>query len=158
MSGLRISPTLTLPLDVCGEAIAVLAKRGAGKTNTGRVLAEELVAARVQTVVLDPVGAWWGLRSSADGKSEGLPLPILGGAHGDVPLEPTAGALLADVVIDAGQSLEPLEKSELAERAGVSASSSSFTNNLGSLRSLGLIGYPGPGLVVALQVLFMDGE
>jgi hypothetical protein len=55
--------------------------------------------------VLDPVGAWWGLRSSADGKSDGLPLPVLGGAHGDVPLQAAAGALLADVVVDTGQSL-----------------------------------------------------
>lgn len=105
MTGLRISPQLALPIDVAGEAIAILAKRGAGKTNTGRVLVEELIAADVQSVVLDPVGAWWGLRYSRDGKTEGLPLPIVGGSHGDVPLEPTAGKLIADVVVDSGQSL-----------------------------------------------------
>jgi uncharacterized protein len=53
---------------------------------------------------------------------------------------------------------EPLSKQELAERAGASATSSSFTNNLGSLRSLGLIDYPGPGLVAALPVLFLEGQ
>lgn len=53
---------------------------------------------------------------------------------------------------------EPLEKDELAARAGASPTSSSFTNNLGNLRnSLGLIDYPGTGLVVALPVLFMEG-
>ncbi|MFL5737325.1 MAG: ATP-binding protein, partial [Actinomycetota bacterium] len=51
-------------------------------------------------VVVDPVGAWWGLRSSRDGKSEGLAIPIFGGYRGDVPLEPTAGKLIADVVVD----------------------------------------------------------
>lgn len=105
MSGLRIARGVALPVDVAGEAIAILAKRGAGKTNTGRVLVEELADARVQTIVLDPVGAWWGLRSSADGKTVGLAMPVLGGAHGDVPLQATAGALLADVVVDTGQSV-----------------------------------------------------
>lgn len=105
MSELRIARGFALTIDVAGEAIAILAKRGAGKTNTGRVLVEELHAAHVQVVVLDPVGAWWGLRSSADGKSDGLPMPILGGAHGDVPLQAAAGALLADVVVDTGQSV-----------------------------------------------------
>ena len=105
MSRLRIAQGFALPVDVAGEAIAILAKRGAGKTNTARVLVEELHGAGVQVVVLDPVGAWWGLRSSADGKTAGLPLPVLGGAHGDVPLQATAGALLADVVVDTAQSI-----------------------------------------------------
>lgn len=104
MMSLKIAPNFGLPVDVAGEAIAILAKRGAGKTNTGRVLVEELHSAGVQFVVLDPVGAWWGLRSSANGKTGGLPIPVLGGAHGDVPLQATAGALLADVVVDTGQS------------------------------------------------------
>ncbi|HVS86417.1 MAG TPA: helicase HerA-like domain-containing protein [Gaiellaceae bacterium] len=99
-----LSPDLGLPVDVAGEAIAILAKRGAGKTTTARVLVEELRGCDVQTVILDPVGAWWGLRSSADGRSAGLSLPVLGGAHGDVPLEATAGRLIADVVVDTGQS------------------------------------------------------
>ncbi|TAL46045.1 MAG: DUF853 family protein, partial [Salinibacterium sp.] len=96
---------LSLPIDVAGEAIAILAKRGAGKTNSAVVLVEELHAAGVQFVILDPVGAWWGIRSSGDGGSPGLPVPILGGQHGDVPLEPAAGAIAADVVVDHGASL-----------------------------------------------------
>lgn len=105
MRGLELSPELTLPLDVAGEAIAILAKRGAGKTNTATVIVEELVSASVQTVIVDPVGAWWGLRYGADRKSDGLPIPIVGGQHGDVPLEQTAGSLLADVAADSRQSL-----------------------------------------------------
>jgi hypothetical protein len=102
---LRLSPDLALPLDVAGEAIGILATRGAGKSYTSAVLVEELHAAGVQLVVLDPTGVYWGLRSSADGRSEGLPLSILGGAHGDVSLEPTAGRLIADVIVDTGSSL-----------------------------------------------------
>lgn len=95
-----------MPVDVAGETIAILAKRGAGKTNTATVLVEELIDANVQTVIIDPVGAWWGIRSSAEGeRGAGLRVPILGGQHGDVPLEQTAGALIADVVVDSGQSL-----------------------------------------------------
>jgi hypothetical protein len=102
---LRVAKSLTLPVDVAGEAIAILAKRGAGKTNTATVLVEELYAADVQVVVLDPVGVWWGLRSSADGEKAGLKVAVIGGTHGDVPLEETAGKLLADVAVDSGQSL-----------------------------------------------------
>ena len=51
-------------------------------------------------VVVDPVGVAWGLRVSADGKSKGLPIVIMGGEHGDVPLEPSSGALVADMIVD----------------------------------------------------------
>lgn len=104
MNDLKIAPKLKLPLDVAGEAIGILAKRGAGKTNTAKVLVEELLDADVQVVVLDPVGVWWGLRSAADG-GEGYRVAVLGGGHGDVPLEPSAGALIADVVVESGQPL-----------------------------------------------------
>jgi hypothetical protein len=51
---------------------------------------------------------------------------------------------------------EPLRKEELADRAGASATSSGYTNNLGSLRTLGLIDYPAPGYAVATPVLFLE--
>jgi hypothetical protein len=99
---LRISSELELPLDVAGEAIALLATRGAGKSYTSAVLVEELYAAGVQTIVLDPTGVYWGLRGA--GEKDGLPLYVFGGAHGDVPLEPTAGTLFADLAVDEEQS------------------------------------------------------
>src|SRR6185436_11224011 len=51
-------------------------------------------------VVADPIGVWWGLRAAADGKAAGLPILVMGGDHGDVPLEVTAGELVADLVVD----------------------------------------------------------
>ncbi len=45
-------------------------------------------------------------------------------------------------------------KAELAEAVGASATSSTYTNNLGRLRSLGLITYPCQGVVRAAEVLF----
>jgi hypothetical protein len=91
----------SLPPEAVTETFAILAKRGAGKTFTSAVMVEEMVKAGLPVVVVDPIGVWWGLRSSADGESPGLPVTILGGEHGDVPLELTAGALVADLVVDA---------------------------------------------------------
>ncbi|MBA3947979.1 MAG: hypothetical protein H0X37_25940 [Herpetosiphonaceae bacterium] len=53
-------------------------------------------------------------------------------------------------------SPEAWERPALASEAGQSPTSSGYTNNLGALRSLGLIDYPTPGKVVvtALLVLF----
>ena len=51
----------------------------------------------------------------------------------------------------------PQSRETLADSAGVSAGSSSFTNNLGALRSLGLISYPKSGHVAATDVLFPAG-
>lgn len=74
-------------------------------TYTGSVLAEEMIEAGQQVVAVDPVGVWWGLRSSADGEHAGYPIVILGGDHADLPLEPDAGELVADLIIDEGLSL-----------------------------------------------------
>lgn len=100
MKHLNISPDLVLPLDFVTQTAAILARKRVGKTYTASVIAEEMVKVELPFVVLDPTGAWWGLRASADGKSEGLPVVIIGGAHGDVPLEATAGKVIADLVVD----------------------------------------------------------
>jgi uncharacterized protein len=76
------------------QTFAILAKRGAGKTYTSVVMVEEMLKAGLQVVVVDPVGVWWGLRSSADGQYEGLPIVIMGGERGDVPLDVGAGVVL----------------------------------------------------------------
>jgi hypothetical protein len=90
----------SLPVDFATQSAAILAKKRVGKTYTGSVIAEELAEANVPFVVLDPTGAWWGLRSSLDGNQAGYGVFIIGGQHGDVPLEPTAGAVIADLVVD----------------------------------------------------------
>lgn len=97
---ITIADTLELPLASATKTFAILAQRRKGKTYTGNVVAEEFVAADVPFVALDPTGAWWGLRASAAGVAPGLPVIVIGGAHGDVPLERTAGKLIADLVAD----------------------------------------------------------
>lgn len=99
-AGLRVASNLVLPLDTVTQAIAILARKGAGKTYTASVLVEEVVRSKVPVVVLDPTGAWWGLRSSVDGQKPGLPVTIFGGDHGDMALEPSAGRIIAETVID----------------------------------------------------------
>jgi hypothetical protein len=97
---LRISRSLSLSTDFVTKTVGILAQRRVGKTFTASVLAEELFEASLPFVALDPTGAWWGLRTSANGERPGLPVVIFGGQHGDVPLERTAGKVLADLVVD----------------------------------------------------------
>lgn len=80
---LRISDALSLPIEAVTQTFAILAKRGVGKTYTGAVMVEEMLAAEQQVVVCDPIGVWWGLRSSADGRSPGFPIVVFGGEHAD---------------------------------------------------------------------------
>lgn len=96
---LHISDDLALPVDAVTDTFAVLGKKGSGKTSALIVMLEEFFDAGVPVVSVDPKGDHYGVRSSADGKGPGLPIPVLGGRHGDIPLEPTAGAMVADLVL-----------------------------------------------------------
>lgn len=100
MKTLKLAQDLSLPVDVVTQTIAVLAKRRAGKSYTMRRLVEQLFKAGQQVVLVDPKGDQWGLRSSADGKSPGLPFIILGGERGDVKLESGAGEVVARLVVE----------------------------------------------------------
>ena len=51
-------------------------------------------------MAIDPKGDWWGLRSNAAGDGPGLPVPIFGGLHGDLPLAPESGRLMADLIVE----------------------------------------------------------
>lgn len=52
----------------------------------------------------------------------------------------------------------PLTRAALAQQAAASVTSSAFINNIGALRSLGLLDYPQQGVVVASPVLFMEAQ
>jgi hypothetical protein len=97
-SALRLADDLTLPADAVTQTFAIFGKRGSGKTNGATVLVEELLTAHLPVVILDPVDAWWGLKASFNGKGPGFPIYVFGGAHGDLPLEASAGAMIADLV------------------------------------------------------------
>jgi hypothetical protein len=101
MKHLKFADGLSLPMDVVTQKIGLLGRTGSGKTYAATKLAEMMLGAGAQVVTIDPVGIWWGLRLQSDGKTASdLELPIFGGLHGDIPLEPTAGAMLADLIVD----------------------------------------------------------
>lgn len=95
----KLSNSLSLPAEAVTEKIALVGKTGSGKSTTAVDLAEEMLKKGYPIAVIDPTGVWWGLQSSADGKREGYPVVIFGGAHANVPLEPTAGQVVADFVV-----------------------------------------------------------
>jgi DNA helicase HerA-like ATPase len=66
---LKISKDLSLPEEAVTQTFAILAKRGVGKTYTASVMVEEMLKAKLHTVVVDPIGVWWGLRTSAMARS-----------------------------------------------------------------------------------------
>lgn len=82
----------------------IVARKRRGKSYLAQLQAEQLLKHRRQVIVLDPTDAWWGLRSSADGKSEGYPITIFGGRHGDLPLDPASGEDLARAICEEGFS------------------------------------------------------
>ena len=94
---IQLASDLGLPLDVATDTLGVLAIKDGGKSYTAMLLVEQLVKARLPVVVIDPVGVFWGLRVA--GRGPGLPIVILGGDHGDVPIEPAAGRAVADFVV-----------------------------------------------------------
>ena len=89
---IKLAPNLSLPAEAVTQTFALLARRGAGKTHTASVLAEEMLAAGFPIVWIDPIGVAWGLRSK-------FSILILGGEHGDLPLESTAGKVVAEFAV-----------------------------------------------------------
>jgi hypothetical protein len=98
---LKIAEDLSLQLDAATQTLLIFGKRGSGKSSTATRFAEELIAAAVPIAVLDPVDVWWGLKAGKTGQREGgQEVYVFGGAHADLPLESTAGALMADTLVD----------------------------------------------------------
>jgi len=103
MKHLHVFNDVPIPVDYAStQTYALLAKRDGGKTYTTLLFEEQLCDAGLFFVTLDPVGKHWALRAGPNGSpTGGKPgVWVLGGLHGDVPLEPTSGALIADVVVD----------------------------------------------------------
>lgn len=80
------------------DHVAVLAKTGKGKTYMAKGIVERLLKKKRRVCIVDPKNAWWGLKSSADGKSPGFPIIIFGGPNADVPLLSSHGKVLGEAV------------------------------------------------------------
>lgn len=102
---LHISKDLALPLDAVTQKFAILGRTGSGKSYCATKLCEEMLDAGAQVIALDPVGVWYGLRVPPEARKTALfDIPIFGGLHGDVPLEPGGGELIANLIVDRGIS------------------------------------------------------
>lgn len=95
---LQIGKNTKIPVGLFNKRLAILAMQGAGKTYTAGVVEEEMMdylLAQEQTnakfIVLDPVGAHWGLR-------EKFPIHVIGGDRGDIDLDYEAGHLFAEMI------------------------------------------------------------
>jgi hypothetical protein len=96
---LNISPDLSLPLDFVVATDGIFATKGMGKSHLAQVMAEEMLEHGQVVVAIDPTDAWYGLRSSADGKHDGYPVTVFGGEHGDLKLEPDAAVDIAEAIV-----------------------------------------------------------
>jgi hypothetical protein len=116
MSRLQLAPGLYFPAaELATEVIASLANRGGGKSNGAAVIVEGFLRAEIPVVVLDYVGIWPSLRLKADGKTPSeFAIPVLGGPHGDIPLSPSAGAVVAEALAE-GHSSAVLDVSSFSK-------------------------------------------
>lgn len=94
-------------------------------------------AGRAQASEVEPI---WSVRQLQDAWLRKLPAPR---------------ARIIQALIDLYP--QDVDKAELAGVVEASAASSAYTNNLGGLRSLGLLKYPSPGRVIATSLLFPEG-
>lgn len=91
--------SVQLPINAATKTFAFLAKRGAGKTYTAAVLAEEFAKTGVPFIVFDPIDVWWGLRLAADGKGKGLPVVVFGQENADILIDRDMGRQIAQAVV-----------------------------------------------------------
>ncbi len=98
--------SVLIPAAALHQNIAVLGKNGSGKTYAAKgALIEPLLVQRRRVAIVDPTGAWWGLRTSRDGKGPGFKILVLGGDHGDLPLPAKGGAAVARLLVEQGVNL-----------------------------------------------------
>lgn len=78
--------------------IAFLGKTGSGKSNGAKVIVEGLLDAGERVCVIDPTGAWYGLRLDRAGRPSRYQVVIFGGHHADIPISRAHGGTIAEVV------------------------------------------------------------
>ena len=97
---INIAEGLDLPINAITQTFAQIGKRGAGKTYLASMIAEQMLDAKAQIIVIDPIGNWWGLRVNTDGKTKGKDIFVIGGTHGDISIVPEAGSEIAKLLVE----------------------------------------------------------
>src|ERR1700730_7873394 len=67
MTAFRLKPH-PIPDAALDADIAILGKKGRGKTFTAKGIVERLLQMQRRVLVLDPLSVWWGLKYGADGR------------------------------------------------------------------------------------------
>lgn len=101
MTALKVIPGRDWPIDAVTQKFAWLGRTGSGKSYACKRFVEQMLRAGAQVLIVDTVGVWHGLRQG----DHGFDIPVLGGLYGDIPLEPTAGALVAEVAVQSSSSM-----------------------------------------------------
>lgn len=98
------SAAYPIPDAALDDRLAWIGTAGSGKTYNAGAGVERLLTVGARVVIVDPLDVWWGLRLNADGEAPAFPLVIFGGAHGDMPLNEHAGALIGETVATMAES------------------------------------------------------
>lgn len=102
-----------IPPEALKRHTAILGMTGSGKSSTGRLMVEEVVAQGHRVCILDTIKSdWWGITSSRSGKAPGLPFKILGGPRGHLLLHSSAGKAIGQLV---GSGKLPLSIIDMAD-------------------------------------------
>lgn len=108
------TPASPIPTPALLQHIGIVGKTGSGKTFTAKGIVEQLLDQERRVCILDPTGAWWGLKSSANGKDAGYPVVVFGGEHADVPISEHAGEALGKLIAE-GNVPSVIDLSEMGE-------------------------------------------
>jgi hypothetical protein len=87
-----------LPFEGLDDRIAIVGTAGSGKTYAAKGFVERLLDSGARVAIVDPLGVWWGLRTSAEGGAPGYPVVVFGGKHADVPIAAEMGAALGGLI------------------------------------------------------------
>lgn len=87
-----------IPDEAMKSPVAIVGTVGSGKTFTAKGKVEPILKTGARTCIIDPTGAWFGLKYSADGQGPGFPVVIFGGEHADVPIDDTMGEAIGHLI------------------------------------------------------------
>jgi uncharacterized protein DUF87 len=105
VSKIHLGKGLSFERELATEVTGLIGMRGSGKSNAMGVVTEELLRLKVQVIILDYVGIHFSIRLDETGKHPSpYQIPVLGGQHGDIKLQPTAGRLIAESLVASGSS------------------------------------------------------
>lgn len=87
-----------IPDEAMKSPVAIVGTVGSGKTFTAKGKVEPILQTGARVCIIDPTGAWFGLKYSADGQGPGFPVVIFGGEHADVPIDDTMGEAIGHLI------------------------------------------------------------